>query len=147
MSYLSSNKSEFRERSLGSADLSVKELSINREDLFLNKNGITWHDEGKEIEFNDEYFEVSNIILGEKLASIILVKDKAESDLLNSFLTNSKKKFDLLFSFFKMLGDFNSLTSPAKNNFYFTFSTGKYSDTISSLISGITGELFRPPSI
>ena len=94
ISFVQSQKTNFREVVLHKNQNLVSEIKFLNTDAFVNKNGYEWHENNKELVVNGFYYEVISII---KLKNSVLVKviaDKNENDLFKNYysLNNNTKQ-------------------------------------------------------
>ncbi len=94
ISFVQSQKTNFREDVLHKNQNLVSEIKFLNTDAFVNKNGYEWHENNKELVVNGFYYEVISVI---KLKNSVLVKviaDKNENDLFKNFysLNNNTKQ-------------------------------------------------------
>ena len=147
ITYLSFKKSEFK-RQLSFSNLSeIKLLTLNAKELYQDKNGISWHEEGKEIEIAGEFYEVIAVQLTGNSVIVQIIKDEAESKLFQSFIIGSKDKVDFLLSLFKMFCNFNFFNADNTDQFYSLQSPIQYFKTAFSILTGFHSNLLRPPSL
>lgn len=103
ISLLQINKEYLREEALLVENKS--QLVLAKQDLYKSTNKLVWKDDNKEVEINNELYEV--ISLKEERNSFVLelVKDKKETLWLNLFL-NFNLKNNVLVSLLKLLNQF-----------------------------------------
>lgn len=94
ISFVQSQKTNFREDVLHNNQNLVSEIKFLNTDAFINKNGCEWHENNKELVVNGIYYEVISVT---KLKNSVLVKviaDKNENDLFKNYysLNNNTKQ-------------------------------------------------------
>lgn len=89
--YLETDRSENLIRAL-SSESGFLELEIPQEDLFKDKNGVTWMGEFKEVVLNNHFYEVVKISLVGSHYAILVKEDKWESNLFSLFLETGNEQ-------------------------------------------------------
>ena len=89
--YLETDRSENVVRAL-SSESGFLELAIPKEDLFKDKNGVTWKGEFKEVVLNHHFYEVVKISLVGTHYAILVKEDKWESNLFSFFLETGNEE-------------------------------------------------------
>jgi hypothetical protein len=101
--YIKSHKSGFRKELLASSSASVEKLTISSKDLYLDKNGIEWHENNKEISVLGKFYEVIKVDKGTGSTTLYLIKDDKENELFTSFFSKKIKGNDFLFYLVKLV--------------------------------------------
>ena len=90
--YIKANKEEFRKKTLSRSNSKLLTLTLELKDLYVNKNGIEWEDDNKEIVAGNTHFDIVTIKLNKKSAEIILIEDRDENSLFAKHLSTSKER-------------------------------------------------------
>lgn len=107
ISYAESQKTVFRAELLQKQLLQTKTLRVSPENLFLNKNGMTWKENNRELLLNGVYHEVVALKRLKNVVLVYLVEDEEENRLFEKFFALNKKKSPFLVELFKLLSAIN----------------------------------------
>lgn len=135
MAFMSLNKGTARNKALSLVNKNLSVVRLKKADLFINKNGIEWKDENKEMKILGYYFEVVSIKVTGDLAIAYLVADTRETGLAHSYFKLTRKHNKGLYEttgFLLSLEYLNNLplncqqqpASPIKTHFTYTMNTG-----------------------
>jgi hypothetical protein len=91
ISYVKSQKTEFRKQLLEQNAGETKVLKFNQHQLFKDGNGFEWKENNKELVINGTYYEVISIKKNTAAYTVILIEDKEENVLFKSYFHLNKK--------------------------------------------------------
>lgn len=90
-----SKKQEFRQIVLKQQRNEVKQITVSRNDLYKDVNGVEWKEHNKEIVIKNVYHEVLSVERTTQGYLINIIEDKAENDLFAKFLNTDFSKSGL----------------------------------------------------
>jgi hypothetical protein len=83
-------KTEFRRQLILTHISEVKVVRILEVELFVNKNGFEWQKNNKELVINGVFHEVIGVSKHNGLASVSIIADKAENELIQKYFSLNK---------------------------------------------------------
>lgn len=97
-------KSDFRNELLKSniTFKEIKQISVQEEDLFKNKNGIEWKEQNKEILLNGNFYEIIKIESNSNKKIITIVEDNKENELFASFFSHHSNNHIFFYNLLKI---------------------------------------------
>lgn len=144
--FLSSNKIDSRLTSITNYT-GVSLVEVDKQDIYKNKNGIVWHDNNKEIEFDGTFYEVVYTRSLKYKVKVYVIKDEKESNLIASFYKDLKKNKTNLFNFFSFLFSLNFLSKGFNFNMMQPESgASKYLSKILFSLFNFHSDLIKPPA-
>ena len=106
MGYAKNSKSAFRKHALESG-MEKLDLYFAPSQLYKDKAGIEWKDQGTELLLNNVFYEIISVQKKGQLMQVKVVEDKRENHLFSFFFKFQKKNRKTLNDLFKLMHSLN----------------------------------------
>ncbi|MEO6305533.1 MAG: hypothetical protein ABIP51_20385 [Bacteroidia bacterium] len=106
ISYIQSQKSDFRKQLIFDETKQVVELTFSSEDIFIDKNGFEWKENNNELVINGAYYEVISVVMGKNEVVVKIIADEAEDDLFQHYFCLNKESKNGYLELIKLLLNF-----------------------------------------
>jgi hypothetical protein len=143
-SFLNSQKTYLRHSAIITSS-EIKHLKIKAGKLYIDRAGIEWKENNKEVVLNGNYYEVLCISHSGDIATVTIISDDEENRLLAGFFNSSSRggKLKELYYYFLSLY-FQGIEEPITSLHYYNTVNYKYIKI--GTLDGFLTCLQRPPS-
>lgn len=145
ISYAESQKTVFRAELLQNQLLKTKTLRISPEDLFVNKNGMIWKENNRELLLDGIYHEVVALKHLDNVVLVCLAEDEEENRLFEKFFRLNTNKSPFLVELFKLLSAINFTHQASPSICLFSSPAIPYDQEQVLTLKNHSTELIRPP--
>lgn len=146
ISYVKSQKSEFRKQLIASCMASVKKISIRPNQLYRSHRGFEWKENNKELVINGVYHEVVRVERHGSMHEVFIIEDKQENQLFQRYFKLNAREHNKTLNCIIFL-DINCTENQNKINLFIASGTLRFGRMIMNDLPLVpVDELIRPPA-